>query len=410
MRDNNVTELLYFDNPLTFEFTATVLDVIPQSKGLSHVVLDKTYFYPTGGGQSHDTGLIDGQAVVDVRKTNSTIIHVVKGDITTGSIQAQVDKNRRLHNMQAHSGQHLLSAAFVRVLDAETVAVKMSPDAASTVDISLGELAAEQIETVESMANQVIMENRSVKSYFLAPDDPKLDALRRAVKFDKVAGDVRIVEIDDWDMSACAGTHVPSTGMLGLLKILKMENYKGGSRVHFVVGMQALDQFRHVHQVATDVSNLLSASTGDVVNLVKKLQDERQALSKQVAETQATLLQYEKVELLDIAMAVGQIRLIKAEFDNKSNDALKTLGNLLREEAETVGVFVNRQGDNVGVVVCATADSGIHAGNLLKAILADFDGRGGGGEPYAQGICKGLSDTVALLASIDTKVHDMLSG
>ncbi|MDQ7026759.1 MAG: DHHA1 domain-containing protein [Anaerolineae bacterium] len=403
-----MTELLYFDNPLIFDFTATVLDVIPQEEKLSHVVLDKTYFYPTGGGQAHDIGRIDGQAVVDVRKINGSVIHVVKGNITTGNVHAQVDKNRRLRNMQAHSGQHLLSAAFLHVLEAETVAVKMSPDAASTVDISLGELTTDQIEAVETVANQVIMENRSVKSYFLAPNDPKLDVLRRAVKFDKVDGDVRIVEIDDWDMSACAGTHVPSTGMLGLLKILKVENYKGGSRVHFLVGIAALEQFRHVQQVASDVSNLLSASTNDVVNLVQKLQAERQILSKQVAEFQAVLLQNEKVELLDTAVAVEHIRLVKAEFDNKPNDALKTLGHLLGGESETVGVFVNRQGANVGVVVCASADSGVHAGNLLKAILADFDGRGGGGEPYAQGICKGLSDTATLLASIDPKVRETL--
>ena len=403
-----VTELLYFDNPLLFEFEATVLEATAHDKGLYHVVLDKTYFYPTGGGQSHDTGWIAGKPVVDVRKENGTVLQVVQGAVPTGMVQAQVDKNRRLRNMQAHSGQHLLSAAFVRALEAETVAVKMSPDAPSTVDVTAGELTPEQVEAVELLSNQIIMENRPIQSYFLAPDNPKLEALRRAVKFDKVAGDVRIVEIEDWDMSACAGTHVPYTGMLGILKITKVENYKGGSRVHFAVGLGALDHFRHVHQVATDVSNLLSAGTGDVVALVQKLQDERQALSKQIAAMQEMVLQFEKLELLNEAQAVGRIRLVQAVFDDKPNDALKTLGNLVREEAETVGVFVNRQGDNVGVAVCASADSGVHAGNLLKAILADFDGRGGGGEPFAQGMIKGLADTGALVASIEGKVRESI--
>jgi alanyl-tRNA synthetase len=403
-----VTELLYFDNPLIFEFVTTVVGVIPQDKGLYHVVLDRSYFYPTGGGQSHDTGWIDGQPVIDVLKDDGSVIHVVQGEPNPGVVQAQIDKNRRLRNMQAHSGQHLLSAAFVRALEAETVAVKMSPDAPSTVDVTVGELTTAQIEAVETLSNQVIMENRPIQSYFLAPDDPKLDDLRRAVKFDKVAGDVRIVEIEDWDMSACAGTHVPFTGMLGSLKIIKVENYKGGSRVHFVVGLGALDHFRHVHQVATDVSNLLSAGTGDVVSLVQKLQDERQVLSKQVATMQESLLQFEKLELLNQAQSIGKIRLVQTVFDDKPNDALKTLGNLVREEAETVGVFVNRQGDNVGVAVCASADSGVHAGNLLKALLADFDGRGGGGEPFAQGMVKGLSDTSTLVASIEAKVREAI--
>jgi alanyl-tRNA synthetase len=402
-----VTLLLYFDNPLTFEFAANVLDVQPQDKGLYHVLLEQTYFYPTGGGQSHDTGWIDGKSVVDVRKENGTVIHVVQGAVSIGIVQAQVDKNRRLRNMQAHSGQHLLSAAFVHELQAETVAVKMNPDAPSTVDITLGELNAAQIEAVETLSNQIILENRPIKSYFLAPDDPKLDELCRAVKFEKVAGDVRIVEIEDWDMSACAGTHFPATGMLGMLKILKVENYKGGSRVHFAVGMQALDYFRHVQQVATDISNLLSAGTGDIFNLVQKLQEERQALSKQVAELNESLLQHEKSALLNSAITVDGIRLVMAAFDNQSSDALKTLGNLLRAEAKTVGVLVNRQVDNVGVAVCAADDTGIHAGNLLKALLADFDGRGGGSESFAQGVCKGLADTSALLPSIEAKVREI---
>jgi alanyl-tRNA synthetase len=400
-----VTTLLYYDNPLTFEFTATVLDVQPQDKGLFHVRLDKTYFYPTGGGQSHDTGWIDGKPVVDVRKEDGIIIHVVQGEINTGDIQAQVDKNRRLRNMQAHSGQHLLSAAFVNELQAETVAVKMSPDAPSTIDVTLGDLTDAQIEAVETLSNQVIMENRPIKSYFLAPDDSKLDELRRAVKFEKVSGDVRIVEIVDWDMSACAGTHVPATGMLGMLKILKVENYKGGSRVHFAVGLQALDYFRHVQQVATDVSSLLSAGTNDVFNLVQKLQEERQILSKQVAELNESLLQHEKSVLLNTAIAIDGIRLVKAQFENQSGDTLKTLGNLLRTEAGVVGVLVNRQGDNVAVAVCTADDAGVHAGNLLKAILADFDGRGGGSESFAQGVCKGLADMGVLLASVETKVR-----
>ena len=400
-----MTELAYFENPLHFEFEANVLEAMPQDKGLTHVVLDKTYFYPTGGGQSHDVGVLAGKPVIDVRKDNSTVVHVVQGEVGVGTVQAHVDKQRRLRNMQAHTGQHILSATLVHSLEAETVAVKMNFDAPSTVDVTRGELSAAQIDEAEMLSNKVILENRPVKSYFLAPDDPKLDELRRAVKFDKVEGDVRIVEIEEWDMSACAGTHVPFTGMLGLLKILKVENYKGGSRLHFAVGYEALEQFRHVHQVATDVSNLLSAGTGDIVNLVAKLQEERQALTKQVAVQQEALLLNEKVEMLNDAISVEGIRLVTAMFENKDNDALKMLANLLREEAETVAVFANQKGNNVGVVVSISDDCDIHAGHLLKAILADFDGRGGGNDAYAQGMCKGLDDAAVLIAGVEAKVQ-----
>ena len=338
-----MTQKMYFSNPLTTEFVARIVDMQSTESDQIHVILDQTYFYPTGGGQSHDLGWIGGLPVVDVYTDNGDVIHVVQGnDLIKGEIQAEVNQVRRWRNMQAHTGQHLLSAAFIHALEAETFAVKMNPDAPSTVDIACSDLTTQQIAEVEMLSNQVIFENRPIKSYFLAPDDPKLESLRRAVKADKVSGDVRIVEIEGWDMSACAGTHVPYTGMLGLLKILKAENYKGGSRIHFVLGYEALSQFRHFYQVVTDVSNLLSAGTSDVVNLVQKLQDERQTLSKQLAQQETALLLIEKEKLLSTAIMVGERQLLRASFVERSNNSLKTLANLITDEPKIVLVLANQ--------------------------------------------------------------------
>lgn len=399
--DNFVTIKRYFNEALTYNFTAQVLESKYQDDGTSHIILDETYFYPTGGGQSHDKGLLGGLPIMDIRKENDAVIHIVEGEIELGIVTCQIDANYRLGNMQAHTGQHILSAAFLRVLEADTLAVKMNVYMPSTVDVNRGDLGIEQIQEVETLANQIIMENRLVKSYFVAPDSLKLEELRRAVKFEKVTGDVRLVEIEDFDLSACAGTHFPNTGMLGLLKILKTENYKGGTRVHFAAGNQALEQFRRYHQGLDNVSNLLSASIDDVYNLVQKLQNERQDFGKQVKTLRQEVLSYESINLLAKAENIGNLQLVKMSYKDRTNDELRILANLLSAQNQTVAVLVNQTGENVTVIVSAADDSNIHAGNTLKAIVTQFEGRGGGRENYAQGILKSFKDIEALMQSIN---------
>src|SRR5690606_5298178 len=165
----------------------------------------------------HDKGTLDGKEIIDIRKEDEAVIHVIQGEPATGDIRCNIDKAHRWGNMSAHTGQHILSAACLRELEAETLAVKMNATGLSTVDVSLAELTQEQIDSIELLANTIITENRAIKSYFVAPDSPKLEKLRRAVKFDKVTGDVRLVEIENFDLSACAGTHFPCTGTLGML-------------------------------------------------------------------------------------------------------------------------------------------------------------------------------------------------
>jgi alanyl-tRNA synthetase len=400
-----VTDKRYFDEPLVFDFSAEALEVLPQADGTSLVVLDKTYFYPTGGGQSCDKGTLGGLPVLDVRSENGRVLHQVKGNLSVGEIRGEVDSAHRLRNMQAHTGQHILSAAFLNAFDAPTVAVKMNADSNSTVDIDMANLNREQINTVEKLSNQIIMENRTIKSYFVAPDSPKLEELRRAVKFEKVTGDVRLVEIEDFDLVACAGTHFPSTGHLGVLKILKTENYKGGSRIHFAVGDLALAQFGMEHELLESLSLHLSTAFESILPFVERLQNERQALGKQVEEMRERLLRYEMGELFSKAENHENYHLVKASFEERSGDDLRTLGTLISLESQMAAVLVNRAGADVTVMVAAASDTGLHAGNLLKALLAKFDGKGGGRDTYAQGVLKNFEDVSALMAEVDEVIQ-----
>ncbi len=397
-RDKIVTIKRYFDEPLGLEFTATVIEATLNDDGTSNIILAETYFYPGGGGQSQDKGTLGTKQIVDIRKEGETIIHVIDGEPQTGEISAKVDKAYRHRNMSAHTGQHILSAALLQELEAETVAVKMNSEGLSTVDVSLAEINPEQIIRVENLANTVIRENREIKSYFVVPDSPRLKLLRRAVKFDKVTGDVRLVEIDKFDLSACAGTHFPQTGMCGLLKIFKVENYKGGSRIHFAAGEEALKQFQQYHRILESVSGLLSSGINQVYELVEKLQTERSDLSKQVAEQKEKLLTYEVQELLAQKSDNGIIKLV---FENYASDDLRIMANHLRDGNNTRVAIVNKSGDDVMLIIATSDDNPLHAGDTLREILAEFDGRGGGRENYAQGVLKGFDDTESLVLTID---------
>lgn len=397
-RDKIVTIKHYFDEALTFEFTATVIEATLNDNGTSNIILDETYFYPEGGGQSSDKGTLGKCQVLDVRKEGEIIIHIVEGEPLTGEVQAQIDKDYRLRNMSAHTGQHILSAILLRELNAETLAVKMNAKGLSTVDVSQSNLLGKQIVAVENLSNAIIRENREIKSYFVAPNSHQLEKLRRVVKFDKVTGDVRLVEIDNLDLSACAGTHFPRTGMLGLLKIFKIENYKGGSRIHFAAGQEALAQIQSYQHVVDSVSTLLSSGANQVYELVEKLQSERSELSKQVTEQKEKLLAYEAQEILENNADAGVIKLV---FENYANDDLRIMANHLREGENTRIAMVNQTGDDTMLIIATSDDSDVHAGNTLRAILAEFDGRGGGRDNYAQGILKGFDDVTRLMSAID---------
>ncbi len=405
-----MTQLLYIANPLQMTFTAHIQEVTAQD-GFSEVILDRTCFYPTGGGQSHDRGMLAGLPVVDVRKENGVVVHRVQGEVAPGQeVEGAVDASYRLNNMHAHSGQHLLSATFLHLLDAATVAVKMNAEGISTVDVDRAELSADELRLVEDRANAIIREDRPIKSYYLAPDDPRLDELRRAVKFEKVTGDVRIVEIEDWDMSACAGTHVPSTGMLGLLKVLKAENYKGGSRVHFVAGTQALEVFQQEHAILAALSQQFSTTADDLLAAVNKLQAERQELARAAQTQREALLSLEKDALLADAPLHVSVRVVQASFAERSSEDLRLLANLLAGEPGVVALLVSSQGDDVALAIAAAEDTAIHAGNLLKAALEPFGGRGGGRDRFAQGLCKGCIDSAKLLETTLLALEAQLAG
>ena len=242
-----MTEQLYFDNPLTLEFVAQVTESRPLDGGRFGLLMPRTYFYPTSGGQEHDIGSIGEAQVLDVYKENgntaspSGIIHVVDRPLTPGEYPARINRDRRIRAMQHHTGQHILSASFLEVADIESVSANINGYSPSTIDLEVSEVAPEILRRVEGYTNGILFENRVVKSYYVSDAEVGSIPFRKPPK---VSGRIRVVEVDGFDYTPCGGTHCLQTGMVGLVKIVKTERVNQKLRTHFVAGYQALEYFR----------------------------------------------------------------------------------------------------------------------------------------------------------------------
>ena len=233
-----MTRRLYYTEPDRQTFEATVAACVAEG-GRFHVTLDATAFYPTSGGQPFDTGVLGGVKVVDVvdrDDDDEEVVHVVEGPLDPGSrVEGAIDWDRRFDHMQQHTGQHILSAAFDRLLDAPTVSFHLGTDGA-TIDVAR-EVAPPAIAKAEAEANRIVWDNRPVSIRFVDADEAARLPLRKEPARE---GTLRLVEISDFDLSACGGTHVSRTGAIGMIAVTNAERFRGGSRLTFVCGARAL--------------------------------------------------------------------------------------------------------------------------------------------------------------------------
>jgi alanyl-tRNA synthetase len=379
-----MTEQLYFDDPLTLEFTARVTESRPLDGGRFGLVLPRTYFYPTSGGQEHDTGSIGEALVLDVYKDNGSIIHVVDRALPPGDYPARIDRDRRFRAMQHHTGQHILSASFLEVANIESVSANINGDSPSTIDLEAGEVAPEIMHRAEQFANGILFENRTVKSYYVTDADVDRIPFRKPPK---VSGRIRVVEVDGFDITPCGGTHCLNSGMVGLIKIVKTERVNQKLRVHFVAGYQALDYFDAYQEVVQQAAALLETGVeGLPVALTRKL-DQLRAAQTELESLRAGILAAEAGQLAASAQTAGPLRLVTALFRDRPGTELRQLGMKLRDMPGMVALLASFDGQKLSLVAACAMDTGLDARELLKAHLAPFKGRGGGDPSLAQGGC-----------------------
>ncbi len=367
----------YFDDPYTTRFAAAVTARRRDASGL-WVALDRTCFYPESGGQEADRGSLSGVPVLDVLEDADGVAwHRVERDVPD-AVEAEIDAERRASNRRQHTGQHVLSQAFLRMLGANTVSSHLGDDG-GTLDFDRPSLTWEEAERVEAAANRVVWEDRPVVSRLVAAADLGRYALRRPPK---VEGTVRLLEIEGWDVSACGGTHCTRTGEIGAIKIRGWERIRGHVRVEFVCGDRALRD--HAWRVRQLVEAGQRRNTGDreVIEVLERALAEREELRKQVKSLETQLARAEAAELAAGHRVSGESVLCRV-FDERSPDALRALARQLTGLG-LERVVVAARGPTPFVVAGRPRGGAEDLRRWLPLLLERSRGRGGGGADEVQ--------------------------
>jgi alanyl-tRNA synthetase len=370
------TERLYYTDAYLREFDANVVDVC-DVEGRPGAVLDRTAFYPTSGGQPHDTGTLGGARVVDVLdRDDGTIVHVVEGGVREGSVHGVVDWERRFDHMQQHTGQHVLSAAFEQSARAKTISFHLG-SGRSTIDLAR-DLSLQEIACAEAAANLVVWEDRPVSIRFAEGEAAVALPLRKETKR---TGTLRIVDVENCDVSACGGTHVSRTGAIGLIAVVGSEKYKGGTRVEFACGGRALREFSALRQAVTGSIRQISVLPAELPDAIARLQADAKGQQKVIRQLQERLAGLEADAFAARAVPLGDARVVieTAEWDAAG---LKALAMAIASAPDRAAVLFNPAG---GLVVAARgAGTSIDAASIVKELTGRFGGRGGGRADLAQ--------------------------
>ena len=370
-----MTERIYYSEPYRPTFDAKVLTVDTVA-GHSHVTLDQTAFYPTSGGQPFDTGSLGGAAVTDViDREDGTIVHVVSGALRVGDVvSGEIDWARRFDHMQQHTGQHVLSAAFDRLFGVRTESFHMG-QLSATIDLAR-EVTPAEVAKAEDDANRVVWEDRAVTIRFATAEEAAAMGMR---KESARTGTLRLIDVTDYDLSACGGTHVNRTGAIGIIAIGSVEKFKGGSRVEFLCGGRALERFRVWRGALAAVQKHLSVPPIEMAASIERMQEDAKAQTRAIRGFQEKLAAHEAQALL----SKGSI-IIEA-IDGWDAQGIKAIATAITAAEPNAVVALFTTSTPAQVVVARGAAAAIDAGSVLKQLAAKFGGKGGGKADLAQG-------------------------
>jgi len=384
-----MTDRLYYHDSFLYDFEAEVAEIRTDARPA--LILNRSAFYPTSGGQIFDTGTIEAGAetlrvteVVDAE--DGRVVHYLEApvkDLPPGTrVRGQIDAARRRDHMQQHSGQHVLSAAFVRLHNLHTVSFHMADDYCS-IDLDTPTLTKDQIDTAERLANEIILENRPVDIRFVNREEAGKLGLRKLPATDR--DQLRIIDIHEFDLSACGGTHVNQTGQIGCILLRKVERVRQGWRIEFVAGQRAVATARRDFTTLTDTAGLFSAHIYDVPQQARKSLDEVRTLRKQREQAQEELAVAQAAALLAETPESNGRRLVIRTFSERDMNSLKLLAQKLTRLANNVLVLLASTSPQPSVVFAQSAGQPFDMGALMKQTMAILNGRGGGSKDIAQG-------------------------
>ena len=388
-----MTKRLYYDNSALEEFDSIVEDVLT-STGESQrpgVILRETAFYPTSGGQVYDTGWLTADVnrirVAEVAEDEQgRVVHYLEAvapPVAAGAVvHGRIDRERRRDHMQQHSGQHVLSAAFVELYQMPTMSFHMGEDYCS-IDLAAPDVRTEQLIGAEKRANEIVFENRPVGVRYVSRAEAEKLGLRKLPPAER--DELRLIEIADFDLSACGGTHVSSTGQIGAILLRKTEKVRQGVRVEFVCGDRAVRAARRDFTTLTEAAALFSSQLADVPEMIRKSFEEEKALRRQgddaleqLAEALAAAAVREQPEIS------GRVVVTKC-FADRDISFAKLFAQKVTRAGKPAVALVGSTMNPPGLVFAQTAGGTADMGAMLKQVLSSVGGRGGGSRDFAQG-------------------------
>ena len=387
-----MTDHLYYHDSFLYAFDAEVREVTEGPRPA--LILDRSAFYPTSGGQSFDTGtIVAGDAKLRISEVadadDGRVIHYFEAEDSTRHsfqpgtrVHGQIDAPRRRDHMQQHSGQHVLSAAFIRLHNLHTVSFHMADEYCS-IDLDTPNLTKNKIESAERLANEIILENRAVDIRFVTREEAGKLGLRKVPVADR--DELRLIDIHDFDLSACGGTHVRQTGQIGCVLLRKAEKVRQGWRVEFVAGQRAVATARRDYMTLTETAELFSAHIYDVPQQAGKALEEVRAWRKQREQSLEELAAAQAGTMLAETPELEGRKVVVRVLSEREMNFLKLLAQKITRLSSNVVALLATTSPQPSLVFAQSAGQPFDMGALLKETVAKLDGRGGGSKDMAQG-------------------------
>ena len=441
------TERLYYNDSHLIEFEARVIDKTERVSGWTAVTLDRTAFYPTGGGQPSDTGTLNGLRVVEcIDNEDEGVLHVIQGRAPEVgmTVQGRIDWSRRLDHMQQHTGQHILSQSFVTLFNAPTRSFRVLEQSCE-IDVDLSNPTSEIIERAVELANNVIWEDRPITIHNVTPEEAAQLPLRKDPARE---GELRLIEVEGFDLTPCGGTHAHRTGEVGMIAVRHWERAKGLTRIEFVAGVRALVDYRRANKTARDVAALYSSARDDAAKLTARVLEENKELHRRLRALEEMAARVEAEELLDgrdadrndyerrdreavkdssrglsaqrdtpgtdaksvsdpEGVEESKNRVISRIFDDRDAESLKHLAQALITHPGVIALLGSRDQETARLVFARSADAAGDMNALMKQACEMLDGRGGGKPDMAQG---GGKNVEKLQAAVEQAISALAEG
>ncbi|HHI03022.1 MAG TPA: hypothetical protein ENL22_05835 [candidate division Zixibacteria bacterium] len=373
-----MSERLYYNDSYLFEFEAKVESVVKEDS-IYKIILDRSAFYPESGGQNHDTGTLDNKTVIAVfpGDDDQVVHHCEKWEADKGQrIVGKIDIKRRFANMRKHTGQHILSQAFLRVASAETVGAHLG-ETESTIELASLNISSDNLRDAEFMTNDIIMRNLPVKIFYSEYEKLADLGVRR---IPERRGQFRLIGIGDFELTACGGTHCGFTGEIGSLKIIGSEKIRNHTRITFLCGHDAASDYYLKNEVVEKLTCRFTCHFSSLENSVIKLHEHNENLRKEISRLQKELLPYQIKELKDGAVEISGIRIISKVYSDYDFRSLKDLALSISKAVKSIVLFYID--DKLIISVSDGIDK--DASFLSRLFIDNFGGRGGGNPVIAQ--------------------------